>query len=69
MATAKQSRNRYPLKVIVGHARGRPDHGEFETLWYEVLECGHRQTPRVDAFGETNAIRRRCRKCWGMQNG
>jgi hypothetical protein len=29
----------------------------------EVLECGHKAIPRSDIFGETNASRRRCRKC------
>lgn len=29
----------------------------------EVLECGHEQGRLSDAFGETNASRRRCLKC------
>jgi hypothetical protein len=31
--------------------------------WEEVLECGHAQHPVHDLIGETNAVRRRCRKC------
>lgn len=41
-----------PLRKIVGYEAGM-----------EVLECGHRQRPVSDAFGETNANRRRCKQC------
>jgi hypothetical protein len=34
-----------------------------ESGWREVLECGHDQPPVCDLIGETNAVRRRCRKC------
>lgn len=34
-----------------------------ESDWREVLECGHDQMPMSDLIGETNATRRRCRKC------
>ncbi len=46
-----------PLRKIVGY--------ETNTLGlsYEILECGHRKRPRQDIYGETNAIRRRCKKC------
>lgn len=30
---------------------------------YELLECGHIQLPKSDIYGETNAVRRRCRFC------
>lgn len=39
------------------------DLGLSASVRVEVLECGHEQRPRQDCFGETNAIRRRCRKC------
>jgi len=29
----------------------------------EILECGHEVRRREDVIGETNAYRRRCRKC------
>jgi hypothetical protein len=29
----------------------------------EKLECGHWQMPKRDIYGETNAYRRRCKKC------
>jgi hypothetical protein len=34
-----------------------------ETILYDVLECGHIQPVVKDIYGETNAYRRRCRKC------
>ena len=39
--------------------------GNFRTLIFEILECGHRQLPKRDFVGETNAYKRRCRKCGG----
>lgn len=50
--------NRDPLRKIVGHEDG-----------FEVLECGHRQRPKTDFVGETNAQRRRCRKCRRLADG
>ena len=45
-----------PLRKIVRHHYGRG-------TWHEILECGHTQLPVRDLVGETNAERRRCRKC------
>ena len=39
------------------------DFGLSASVRVEILECGHEQRPRQDCFGETNAVRRRCRKC------
>lgn len=61
----KPKANRHPLRKIVDHVYGDED-GEFMSLLFEVLECGHRQTTKQDFVGETNAERRRCRKC-GMK--
>jgi hypothetical protein len=57
----EQSRetNSYPLRKIVGYAGDK----KYPALTYELLECGHKMLPRRDMFGETNAYRRRCRKC------
>lgn len=44
--------NRNPLRKIVKYSHG-----------YETLECGHAQRPRRDFIGETNATRRRCKRC------
>ena len=33
----------------------------------EILECGHEQKQKMDAFGPTNAYRRRCRQCAAAQ--
>lgn len=49
-----------PLKKIIGYI---PDK-DFETILLEVLECGHTKVIRTDMYGEeTEAVRRRCRKC------
>ncbi len=55
----KIGRKCYPLRRVVGHA----PHPEYPSVLQEVLECGHQQNPRTDIYGETNAARRRCRKC------
>lgn len=54
MAEAASARtNQYPLRKVVSHTEdGR-----------EELECGHLMYPRSDMLGETNTVRRRCRKC------
>jgi transcription elongation factor Elf1 len=57
----KIGRKRYPLRKIV--KTRRDEHG----LVVEVLECGHEQRPVQDFIGETNAARRRCRKCAAEQ--
>lgn len=54
---------RSPLKYIVAYER----HPIFTTIWVEVLECGHKQAVKTDIYGETNAVRRRCRKCRDLQ--
>lgn len=48
-----------PLRKIVGYKKIAP----ASSVWVEVLECGHVQVPKTDIYGETNAIRRRCRRC------
>lgn len=48
-----------PLRRIVGHMPN-PD---FPSLTVEILECGHWQRPVTDFYGETNAYKRRCKKC------
>lgn len=49
---------RYPLRRIVGEEGG-----------LEVLECGHKQRPRRDLVGVTNAVRRRCWRCARDRDG
>jgi hypothetical protein len=65
----RTNRNAYPLRRIVGGSYGDPARGEFKSLWYEELECGHRQTVVTDIIGETHAARRRCRKCYQAAQG
>lgn len=48
----RTERQKSPLRKIVGHE-------DFK----EILECGHRQYPVTDIYGETNAVRRRCWQC------
>jgi hypothetical protein len=50
-----------PLRRVVGTYR----HVFPEGGWVlrEVLECGHEQSIREDAYGWTDAERRRCRHC------
>lgn len=47
-----------PLRLIV-RVFPHPKYGTPE----ELLECGHVQLLRSDFIGQTNAVRRRCRKC------
>lgn len=46
-----------PLREIIGYYINK--HG----VEVEVLECGHAQNRKQDAYGYTTAYRRRCRKC------
>lgn len=48
-----------PLRLVIGFRRN-PTYPE---LLQEVYECGHARSPKQDAYGETNALRRRCAKC------
>lgn len=61
-----------PLRRIVDHERqeimsGYTEDGDYigppVYRYVEVLECGHRVGVKADAFGETVAVRRRCKKC------
>lgn len=57
--------NTYPLRKIVGYESHDVSltPGQPMFLEHEKLECGHLVLPKQDIFGETNATRRRCRKC------
>lgn len=56
----KPRTNRNPLRKVVGLEPVDPS----ADLWgREILECGHRQRPREDFIGKTNALRRRCWQC------
>jgi hypothetical protein len=55
-------RRRGPLRKVVGRDYGNGQ-GELAEILFEVLECGHRQLPIEDIYGETHATRRRCPKC------
>lgn len=46
-----------PLRAVV--SEGVNEHGTQT----ETLECGHVVHRKQDAFGHTNAYRRRCRHC------
>lgn len=46
-----------PLRRVV--SEGVNEHG----VQTETLECGHTIHRKQDAFGHTNAYRRRCRHC------
>lgn len=48
-----------PLRLVIGFRRNPT----FPELLQEVYECGHARSPKQDAYGETNALRRRCGKC------
>lgn len=52
------NKNKYPLRKIIDYIN---DENGFQM---EVLECGHKQYPVRDIYGETNAYRRRCKKCY-----
>ena len=54
-----------PLRKIVGYEdREVPlASGEVYVHQVEILECGHRQGMKQDHYGDTNAVRRRCRQC------
>jgi len=52
-----------PLRKIVGRKIEKDWLGLKVDMPVEILECGHTQPPITDFYGETNAVRRRCRKC------
>jgi hypothetical protein len=53
-----------PLRKVLGHRPARkPDGTRYFNIHDEVLECGHAAHIKSDFMGETNAYRRRCRKC------
>lgn len=65
---SRGNRYPYPLRRVLGRSPGDPARGEYSSLWYEELECGHRVTPRQDFIGETYAVRRPCGQCyWAAQ--
>lgn len=57
--------NSYPLRKVVRRFYEDLDAGNGITARVprEELECGHVMRPRSDHYGETNAYRRRCRRC------
>lgn len=59
---SKKADHSSPLRRIVRYEDRVPE-GGYTSLTYEVLECGHAQLPKVDVYGETIAVRRRCKKC------
>lgn len=50
-----------PLRKIVGQVRW-PIPGDLR-VYRDLLECGHVVPIKQDLVGETNAYRRRCKKC------
>lgn len=55
-----------PLRKIVGYVKESIGHHDTLGEMFidrEELECGHIIPIKQDMFGETNATRRRCRKC------
>lgn len=59
----KRKVNRHPLRRVVGE---RYDQRTGRII--ETLECGHEVPRKQDIIGETNAVRRRCRRC-GAERG
>jgi hypothetical protein len=55
---AQRRRNRHPLRLVVDSFAD-----PATSALKERLECGHVQGVRQDIFGDTNAVRRRCRQC------
>jgi hypothetical protein len=59
-----------PLRKIIGYRQVdvslTPGMPMF--LQHEVYECGHTALAKHDIYGETNAVRRRCRKCREQAN-
>jgi len=51
-----------PLRKIVRCEMRAVTQSGVELL-FEILECGHAQRPINDIYGETVAVRRRCREC------
>lgn len=63
----KSENKRYQLRKIVGSQPVKVSQdldGKPTYLLAEILECGHTQFPKRDIYGETNAVRRRCRQCF-----
>ena len=54
----KDPRPPSPLRAIVSESCN-----EVTGQVMETLECGHVVPRRTDIFGETYAVRRRCRRC------
>ncbi|MGB9620668.1 MAG: hypothetical protein ACPL7K_09670 [Armatimonadota bacterium] len=59
---------KYPLRRIVREFIERgpvyPGSPMMVDRYLEELECGHIVRTKSDWFGRTNAVRRRCKKCW-----
>ena len=53
----KTNRRDYPLRAIFA------EYCDGDGVWWEILACGHRQPPREDRMGRTNARSRRCWRC------
>ena len=54
--------NTHPLRKVIGRETHKIE-GTHAEATYERLECGHLVLPKQDIYGETNAVRRRCRFC------
>ncbi len=63
MAVKRRGRHIGPLRKVVGYEAVDVGVLEKYEIMHEKLECGHLQLPVKDIIGETNAFRRRCRKC------
>jgi hypothetical protein len=60
----RTNRQKAPLRRIVERTVEYIQAGDVSVPRpVEVLECGHRQRPVQDIYGETNAYRRRCLEC------
>jgi hypothetical protein len=63
--------NKGPLRKIIAYPVALPsgiglfpsDKWGTGTLGFEVYECGHVDLPKQDIYGDTFAVRRRCRFC------
>lgn len=52
----------FPLRRIVRRA-DLPAWPGGPAIPMDILECGHAYSPKQDAYGPTNAARRRCHRC------